>query len=515
MTRRLVVAATLAVVTAFTALHARPTTVAQTTSAGSAQAQRATAPSTPATEGPPQTLDADLDAIFADPVLARALMAVRVDSLRTGRTLYQRNNERLIVPASNMKLVTAAVAATRLGWDFRYETRLEAFGPVANGVLRGDLIVIGDGDPSIGSHDAGAAGLFLEWAAALHAAGIHRVEGHLIGDDNAFVDEPLGAGWAWDYLADGYAAPSGALSYNENVAVVRLTPGATVGAPVGLALQPPGHELVAINRMTTGVPESAASVGFARLPRDARVTISGSVPAGRPVVTRTTSVDNPTRFFVEGLRLALLERGIVVTGGAADVDDVVLPEPRQGEVRQVIARHRSEPLATLVASFLKDSQNFYGEMLLKTVGRTSDRPGSTERGRQAAREAMAAWGQPADALVMYDGSGLSRYNYVTADGIVAILTRVWNDEKLRGPFVAALPVGGRDGTLDLRMRSTLLDRNVRAKTGSIANVRALSGYAQTSAGDTLVFSMIANHFTAPSARIDAVVERALLRLVGG
>jgi D-alanyl-D-alanine carboxypeptidase/D-alanyl-D-alanine-endopeptidase (penicillin-binding protein 4) len=194
---------------------------------------------------------------------------------------------------------------------------------------------------------------------------------------------------------------------------------------------------------------------------------------------------------------------------------VVLPEPGQVVVRSVIARHRSEPLATRVANHLKDSQNFYGEMLLKTVGRTGDRPGSIERGRQAVRETMAAWGQPADALVMYDGSGLSRYNYVTADGIVAILTRVWNDEKLRGPFVAALPVGGRDGTLDLRMRNTLLDRNVRAKTGSIANVRALSGYAQTRAGDTLVFSMIANHFTVPGARIDALVERALLRLVGG
>ncbi len=511
MTRRLVVAAAFAAGAVATALAVRPTA----TSSSPVDAHQASAPQAgpPApTAGPgasSDTLDAALDQIFADPVLARALMAVRVDSVRTGQTLYQRNNARLVVPASNMKIVTAVVAASRLGWDFRYETRLESTGPVEDGVLRGDLMVVGDGDPSIGSHDAGPAGLFLEWADALRAAGIRRVEGRLIGDDNAFTDETLGAGWAWDYLADGYAAPSGALSYNENVAVVRLTPGPTAGSPATVALQPPGHELVAINRVVTGAPESTASISFARLPKDPRVTITGTVPAGRPVVTRTTSVDNPTRFFVEGLRLALLERGIIVSGGAIDVDEVDAPAAD----RRVVARHRSEPLTTLIANFLKVSQNFYGEMILKTLGRTADRAGSTERGRQAVRETLASWGLPADGLVMYDGSGLSRYNYVTADGIVELLTRVWRDERLRGPFVAALPVGGRDGTLDLRMRNTVLDRNVRAKTGSIANVRALSGYLQSQSGDTLVFSMIANHFTVPSARVDAVVERALVRLV--
>jgi D-alanyl-D-alanine carboxypeptidase/D-alanyl-D-alanine-endopeptidase (penicillin-binding protein 4) len=464
-----------------------------------------------ANQGPDGGVRSGLDEIFSDPILARALLAVRVESLTTGQLLYQRNSEKLVVPASNMKIVTMAVAAGRLGWDFTYETAFEAAGWTDNGVLHGDLVVTGAGDPSIGSHDAGPAGLFLEWADALRAMGIRRVEGRLIGDDNAFSDEPLGAGWAWDYVADGYAAPSGALSYNENVAVVRLTPGAVAGSPATLTLGPPGHELVVTSRVTTGAPGSAVSVNFARLPGDRRVTIGGSVPVGGPVVVRTTSVDNPTRFFIEGLRLALLERGIIVSGGAADIDEIATPIA--AGARRMVARHRSESLATIAANFLKVSQNFYGEMILKTLGRTAARPGSTESGRQAVRETMASWDIPADSLVMYDGSGLSRYNYVTADGIVAILKRVWQNERLRGPFVAALPVGGRDGTLDLRMRNTVLDRNVRAKTGTISNVRSLSGYLDTASGETLVFSMIANHFTAPSARIDAVVERALVRLV--
>ena len=180
-------------------------------------------------QAPDPALAADLDRIFSDPILARALMGVRVESLRTGQTLYQRDSGKLVVPASNMKIVTMAVAAERLGWDFTYETKLEATGVNRDGVLQGDLVVTGTGDPSIGSHDSGPAMLFDQWGDALVKAGIGRVNGRIIGDDSAFDDDGIGPGWAWDYLADGYAARSGALSYNENVAVVRMTTGPPAG----------------------------------------------------------------------------------------------------------------------------------------------------------------------------------------------------------------------------------------------------------------------------------------------
>ncbi len=113
---------------------------------------------------------------------------------------------------------------------------------------------------------------------------------------------------------------------------------------------------------------------------------------------------------------------------------------------------------------------------------------------------------------MYDGSGLSRYNYVSADAIVTLLTHVWQTERLRGPFIASLPIAGKDGTLANRMRGTVLDGKVDAKTGTIANVRSLSGFLETKSGQHLVFSMIANHFTTSSAQVDAIVEKALARL---
>lgn len=463
----------------------------------------------PAATGPPAAAAAGtpIDHLLDDPVLARALVAVRIESLGDGRVVYARNSARLVVPASNLKLLTVAVAADRLGWTYRYATRLEAAGTVAGGVLHGDLVVVGGGDPSIASQGFGAAPLFAEWAGALRQAGIGRVDGRLIGDDRAFDDEGLGAGWSWDYLGAGYAAPTGALSYNENVAVVRAWPAATVGDTARVELSPPGNLLQVTDDLTTGPAGSDVSVTLQRLPDSPHLTIRGSVPAGGGMVIRTAAVDNPTKFFVEGLRLALADRNIPVSGGAWDIGDVADPPPTAG--RHLIARHESQSLSSLAGYCLKVSQNVYGETFLKTLGLSTGKPGSVEGGRQVAIQTLTAWGIPADSYVMDDGSGLSRYDYVTADTIVAVLRHVWRDERLRGPFVAALPVAGRDGTLASRMKGTILDDNVEAKTGTLANVRALSGYLETRAGEKLVFSIIVNNFTAPASDVDRIVEQVL------
>jgi D-alanyl-D-alanine carboxypeptidase/D-alanyl-D-alanine-endopeptidase (penicillin-binding protein 4) len=455
------------------------------------------------------TLAADLDRIFSDSILTRALLAVRVESLSSGDVIYSRNDGKLVMPGSNMKIPTLAVAVERLGWNFQHETRLEAAGTVAGGTLHGDLVVTGDGDPSIRSVNGGAAPLFREWAGALVAAGIRRVDGRLIGDDNAFDDEGLGAGWSWDYLGAGYAAPTSALTYNENLVTVKFSPGKNAGDRVRVEISPPGHALQVIDETRTGASGSTIELDVSRRSGSPRLVLRGSVPAGAASVTRTVSVDNPTRFFVEALRLALMERDVEVTGGAWDIDDASYPPA--GE-RHVIARHQSPPLSELALDFMKTSQNFYAETLVKVLARGTGPRATADAGKNVIRQTLVGWGIPADAVVVYDGSGLSRYNYVTAGAITSILRLMWSDPKSRGPFAASLPVGGHDGTLDDRMKNTVLDARVQAKTGTISNVRALSGYLETQSGQRLVFSMIANHFTAPNAQIDAAMEHALIRL---
>jgi len=452
----------------------------------------------------------DLDRIFSDPVFTRALVGVRVESLSTGEVIYTRESARHVMPASNMKLVTLSVAAERLGWDFRYETRLEAAGTIADGVLNGDLVVVGGGDPTIGTADEMASPLFSTWVDALREAGIKRINGRLIGDDDAFEDEGRGGGWAWDYLTAGYAAPSGALSYNENVAVVRGRPGTTEGEPALVLVTPPGHGFDVEPDVTTGAPGSRGTFAVSRALGSRTLVARGRIPSGGAEVVRTTTVDNPTLYFVQSLGDTLDRYGVTVRDGAWDIDD--LETPVAPAARQVIVRHTSAPLEAIAGYLMKVSQNFYAETLLKTIGREASGSGSEAAGRRAVRETLESWGFPDDAVIVYDGSGLSRYNYVTADAMVAILRRMWTSETHRGPFAATLPVGGVDGTLASRMRDTVLARHVQAKTGTIANVRSLSGYLDTAAGDKLAFSMIANHFTASSNEVDALVERALARL---
>lgn len=471
---------------------------------------QALAPPVPPVVAPP-TLASDLDRLFDDPALSGALLAVRVESLRDDQVVYSRHASSRVIPASALKIITAAVAAEQLGWDYRFETRLETTGSVVDGILDGDLFVVGGGDPTINARDLIAAPLFEEWANALRSAGIHRVRGRLIGDDNAYEDEPLGAGWAWDYLTAAYAAPSGALSYNENLVAVRITPGTAPGTPALVYANPPGHDLVVANHVTTTSSDVPASIVLERLPGTAVLTVRGQVPHNGAPVVRATTIANPTVFFVEGLRTSLASRGITVEAGAADIDDV---DRTVASARRVVATHQSEPLSSIVAQMMKTSQNFYGEMLIKAVGRApaaGGLVGSTERGRQVIQQTLAGWNIATDGLVMHDGSGLSRYNYVSAQLLTAVLRRMWEDERHRGPFAASLPVSGHDGTLGARM-SDVLKRRVQAKTGTISNVRSLAGYMTTDDGDTLAFTMIANHFVAPNSTVDVVMERALERL---
>ena len=209
------------------------------------------------------------------------------------------------------------------------------------------------------------------------------------------------------------------------------------------------------------------------------------------------------------LRATLVAKGIRVTGGAGEFEDVY-PTPPTEPVR-VLLSHRSAPLSEIARVQMKVSQNQYAETLLRTLGAQSGE-GTATAGDMAVREVLDAWGIPRDAYVLVDGSGLSRYNYVCAEMLVKILAHVYGDARLRDPFVATLPVGGQDGTLAHRFVGTRAAGNVRAKTGSIANVRALSGFVTSVDGETFVFSILANHFNLPQAEIDAATDRAVVML---
>jgi D-alanyl-D-alanine carboxypeptidase/D-alanyl-D-alanine-endopeptidase (penicillin-binding protein 4) len=452
-----------------------------------------------------RALASDLNRIFAAPVMEQGLWGVEVKSLDTGRVLYRLNARKLMMPASNMKIVTLAAAAEALGWDYRFKTTLESDAEIQDGALKGNLVVRGGGDVTINSRDNRARALFDEWAAALKAAGVTRIDGNIVGDASAFDGRGLGQGWSWDYLEAGYAAPSSALEFNENIATLTIRPGLKPGDPAGLEL-PPSTGLGLVHRVVTGEADSRTAITIERRLDGAWLDVAGSIAVGASPATREVAVANPALYFTHALTLALIERGIPVRGIPVVFERSILLEPLP---RTAIVESQSPPLREIATTMMKVSQNLYAETLLKAIGATGGATGTTTAGRAAAQKIFEAWGIQPTSYVQADGSGLSRYDFVTPEMIVTLLERMHKDVRHRDAFVGTMPIAGKDGTISTRMRGTRAEGNAVAKTGSISNVRALSGYVKTRDGETLAFSILANNFTVPAATVTWITDLAV------
>jgi D-alanyl-D-alanine carboxypeptidase/D-alanyl-D-alanine-endopeptidase (penicillin-binding protein 4) len=473
-----------------------------------------------------RALAAELDSAFSGPEFDRALWGVVVESLDDGQVIYRRNAERLMMPASNMKLVTSSAALTRLGPDFRYRTTVLARGIRRGDTLAGDLVVVGRGDPTFSQHASGGEDVLASlrpWADSLRAHGIRAVTGRVAGDGSWFTDPPLGSGWAWDDLADSYAAGVGALQFNEGFALLQVAPGDSAGLPARTAFAPLTAPLRVFGTVTTAPPDSGrARVHYDRAPFTDSVIVWGQIAAGHAPDSIEIAVPDPVHYFEAALTQALREGGIAILGGpgaAVAASPAESPPPAPPAAAPAPASPgadtvfvwQSAPLRDILPLFLKPSQNQIGETLLRTLGGEVKGVASVDSGRAAVREVLRGFGVADDAYVIADGSGLSRYDYVAPETLARILVAM-----ARRPdfdvFYRALPIAGVDGTIASRMRGTAAAGNVHAKTGSIANVRSLSGYVTSADGERFVFVMIANHFTVPRRVVEVVQDHVLERL---
>ena len=472
---------------------------------------------------PADALGRAIDAVLDDDTFSNAHWGALVVDLTTGGVLYRRNEGKSFTPASNTKLYTTAAALDQLGPDYRYRTVLYADGNVVGGVLRGNLIVRGAGDPAIGGRftDGDRTATFRAWADSLRARGITRVEGDLIGDDDLFDDTPLGYGWSWDDETYWYAAEVGALSFNDNNVDVAID-GRGVGEPGRVSWEPAGTDYIRVVNRTLTVPASERiDEGYARARGTNTLVLSSRVPAGR-TDHESLTITNPTRFFVHVLREVLLAEGVLVEGRPVDVDDLsIRPDYAAPGLRRV-ASYTAPPLSEIVDVINKRSQNLYAEQVLRTLG--AERPvlddddleaGSAAMGVAAAHRTFAAAGVDTSRLQLVDGSGLSRLNFVTPAMTMALLRHMWThpDAGVRAAFLASLPVGGVDGTLEYRFRDGPARGRVQAKTGTLSNGSALSGYVEAADGTPLAFVLMVNHYTGARSRVAKAAEDRVVALL--
>jgi serine-type D-Ala-D-Ala carboxypeptidase/endopeptidase (penicillin-binding protein 4) len=463
-----------------------------------------TAPAIPPVAVTPlEQLRQDLAQATRLPGVQRGAWGVVVHSLDRNERLFELNPRTLLVPASIAKLASVATAAEAVGWDYRFETTLRATGPIAGGTLMGDLLIVGSGDPSIG----GRAGDDLtSWVDALKAAGVRRIDGRVIGDDDGVEEPRPQLAWAWDDL--GYTTGSlfGALNLGENRMTLTIVPGPQPGAAAAVNVEPHASSRPLANRVVTGGAGSPQLLWPEQRPGEPFLTVAGSIPAGAAPARLNVAVGNPTLWFASVLRNRLQREGIEVTGDSWDIDDVMQP---YRAAATVLFTYRSHPLSEIVQALMKESINLYAEAVMRLNAPRGVLP-TNDAALEGFRKRLATWGVPADAHQIVDGSGLSRRDAITPEAMLVVLQRM-HDRSLTSPFVTALPIAGVDGTLEARMRGTPAAGNVRAKTGTMSNIRSLAGYATTRDGEHVAFVAMVNNFegggTAANQALDAIAVR--------
>jgi len=452
------------------------------------------------------------------PPLDRAVWGILVVDER-GREVYSRNADRLFVPASNTKLVVTAAASVLLPPGYRPVTSVYGTGPIVDGVLDGDLVAYGRGDPTFSARcydvDTTAAGVCDSlWtkmdalAAQVEARGIRHVRGAIVGDGSYFEDPLVHPAWEHYDLNWWYAAPVGALGFNDNSLDLVYAPDSAVGAPVRVEITPDVGLFRFENRSQTLPTGMRRTIDFFRAPGTDLVWADGGVPLGARERTEYFAVPDPNLFFAAALRAALARRGISVGGPTTATTD----SARYAEARNApaIAEVEARPLADRIFPILNSSQNWFAEMLLKDLGRAASGRGSWDGGLDAERRFLIdSVGIDSTAFSLADGSGLSAGNLVTPRAFVTLL-RYMRAHPHSAGFLHGLPRAGEMGSLRDRFRDTPLAGRVVAKTGSISHVNSLSGYVEGTDGKSLIFSIIVNNHTVRSGSILAAIDSVVV-----
>ncbi len=444
------------------------------------------------------------------PIFTKSHSALDVVDVESGSRVYSYGDDARLLPASTMKLVTSSVALRELGPSYRFPTWVKHDGELgADGILKGNLYVIGQGDPTM------VVERMWRMVADIKSHGIAEIQGDLVFDDSYTQDSVWVPGWNKpEDLEEGasYYSALGALSLNYNMATINIRPGPEVGGAAVAAFDTPSDVLVLDNQLTTGRDRSKYWVKVERSldEKDGKVAtykLTGNVPADHEPDHVYRTLADPTGNYLSVFRDMAKANGIKLKGkarvGTAPVDSTL------------VMKVESDRLVEILMDMNKQSNNFMAEQVLRAVGAEKlGLPGTTDKGVKVMNDYMTALGVTSDRYKFVNGSGLSREATMSPSAMDAVLTDMWNDVD-RGPeFLATLAVGGRDGTLWHRFREDGMEGRVRAKTGSLNGVFCLSGYVRAVDGRNYAFSFFVNDIDGNTVRARAAHDELVRALAG-
>jgi D-alanyl-D-alanine carboxypeptidase/D-alanyl-D-alanine-endopeptidase (penicillin-binding protein 4) len=451
--------------------------------------------------------------------LSGASWSVMAVDLQTGRILLSKDSNRALIPASNMKLYTTACALETLNSDFYFETELGYTGKIdSTGILHGDLVVIGAGDPTIATRyeipnparsQSSTADVFSAWTDSLRKYGIQAVDGNIIGYSAFAPGDPYGSGWEWNDLSYWYAAEISPLIFADAAIEFTITPGDSAGEDATITWSPVIDVASVYGKIITTGPEFKRQIQVDKDIDDNIITIWGTIPVGAEPYQFKMAVHDAETFFLKAFHDHLETDGIDVTGKPISNRSEWLINASY----QNLFTHKSPPLNRIVKVLNTESQNLYAETLLRMIGYKAvqqdtgnllDKDDLYTTGIKTIMQWEDDLGLLPSSFVMVDGSGLSRRNLASASDFVKILVHM-NGSPYQRDFIISLAAPG-EGTLENRLWGLPQGIAVRAKTGSATRVRAFSGYVSDSQGIRIAFSMICNNYLCNASEVDAVMD---------
>ncbi|MCU0377985.1 MAG: D-alanyl-D-alanine carboxypeptidase/D-alanyl-D-alanine-endopeptidase [Bacteroidales bacterium] len=452
---------------------------------------------------------AALEAALADTALTGTSWSICITDVSTGETVFEYDAERNLAPASVTKLYPTAAALSLLGHDYCFKTELLMTGEMnkRRGILEGNIIIYGCGDPCLGSpyFSDHYGDVIDKWVSALKEAGVLHVKGRVAASESIYDFNPVPGGWSWADLGNYYGAGVYDINFNDNTYNIYVT-GHSEGTPATIdSISLFGREMQIKNYLTSSGTSDRGYVYNSPYSYDA--WISGSVPADRSIILKASMPDPPgilMRHLTERLRAA----GIKVDGNPTDqrIDIEGL------DITPVVITV-SPPVSEIIKVINHESVNMYADQLRKHLGYYLGESGSFGAGTEVIKDFLDSAGCDPDRALMLDGSGLSPNNGISARLTAGLLVYMYNS-KDSAIFLSSLPAAGVSGTMKNYFRSELFNGRVIAKTGSITGVRAFGGYVTTQGGKTMAFTMIANGFTAPwrevTDRMEKIIEELIL-----
>lgn len=443
----------------------------------------------------------EINKLIEDKNFLTANIGIVIKSLKSGEIIFSSNEDKLFIPASNLKLFTTAAALEMLGNKFTFNTSLYINGEISYSNVYGDLVIKGSGDPTFSGrfYNGEMFKVFDDWIDSLIDMGITNIRGNIIGDDNLFDDNKYGSGWSRDYESYWYAAPSGALSFNDNCVDLSIFYNKEFDSVI-VRHSPEIRGINIINEIIPVSPgEAATNIDIYREPNTNKIKVFGTFSRTSDTLKTYASIYNPTYFTLNGLKSRIEARGLRVIGFPIDIDDYHREIDYNNTIH--LFNYSSPTLYEIIKVINKGSQNFYAEQLLRTLGAYRKKIGSFENGIEACEEWFSLVGINNEHIKMYDGSGLSPLNRVTPNQIINLL-EVMYKSKYFPFFFNSLPIAGIDGTLSKRMKNSPAENKIRAKTGFISFARNLSGYAKTFDNEDIAFSILVNNYNVPLKLVD-------------